>query len=714
MECLDANDVQNLMAGALDLGARATVLGHLDTCEDCREVLSITASDVSRQSLAPFHAGLDATLAPEGLEATALPDIGLQATQAASVVPNDLLATPVMRASTAKPVTQGKRLGRFTLVDRLGAGAMGVVWCAEDPKLGRNVAVKVLRRADAGLTERLVREAQSMAQVNHPNVVTVYEVGEAEDGTMFIAMELVTGQSLRGWQTKTKRTVPALVAAYIAAGRGLAAAHAAGIVHRDFKPDNVLVGDDGRIRVTDFGLAAAKPGEGGPPSPAHISDVNLTTSGSVLGTPAYMAPEQFTSGNVDSRTDQFNFCVALYEALYGVRPFDGKTFIELGDNVKSGRILPAPETARVSEALREILLRGLSVKPGDRFATMNDLITELGRDRARPWRRTATASVAVAAVLVLGLASDWVVRDRLGAEIKQSFALTGKQLDRAVTQLRDQFDNVSEIVYREPALREVAAYHDQNDFGLGSPEDDKAELERLHNTLVSADLVRLGTSTLVVGDYKGRLLFTTADPPTWGTDLKMLPFVKRALDAGKGDSVTVLPYSDPALVATGMLGSHPSEGLVVIFARTLALGDRSSDANEARAVYLQIQDGKQLVDNVELDETMLTLVGPSGDAIGNARMSPSLTRAALAATTVTEVDDGGHTYQVQVRSVIGLDGQGVIAHVVMARPLDGVLSLFPGARLVFALMALGALALGVFAFLRAREITHGRSVNNEL
>jgi len=738
MECLDANDLQDLMAGALEGSARTNVLGHLDTCDDCRELLSITASDVSRQSLPTFDDGLEATAMPQdalALEATEMPTAkspSLMATQQASdaviglpedpgdaptILPNDLIATPVLRpGAVAKPKTQGKKVGRFTTIDRLGAGAMGVVFRAEDPKLGRNVALKLLKRADASLTERLVREARSMAQVNHPNVVTVYEVGEADGGTMFIAMELVTGQSLRVWQSSQKRTVPELVEAYIAAGRGLAAAHAAGIVHRDFKPDNVLVGDDGRVRVTDFGLAAAKPGEGGTkPSPTpHIGDVNLTTSGSVMGTPAYMAPEQFAAGNVDSRTDQFNFCVALYEALYGERPFEGKSFTELGDNVMFGRVRPAPAASRVSPVLREILVRGLSAKPGDRFPTMNDLITELGRDRARPWRRTSYASAALAAALLLGLGSDWVVRDRLGSEIHQSFTLTGTQIERAVGQLRDQFDTVSQVAYRESALREVAAHHDQADFGLGSPEDDQAELERLHNTLVSTDWVRLGTSTLAIADYKGRLLYTSAEAPQWGNDLKTLPFVKRALDAGKGDSVTVMPYTDSALRASGILGAQravpPSQGLAVVFVRTLALGDKSGEASEARALYIQVQDGKQLLENVRLDaETQLALVGPFGDSTGDAAITPSIVASALGTRAIAEVDSGEHSYQVQARSVAGLDGQGTIGHVVMARPLDGVLSLFPGARIVFALTAFGALAVAIATWLRAREMTNGRT-----
>jgi len=729
MECLDANDLQDLMAGALEGSQRANVLGHLDTCDECRVLLAITASDVSRRSLPAFHDGLEATATPAsviGLEATQMPtsreiplprepsvsESALLATQAASdavedegdaptMFPKDLVATPVMRpgGATSEMATrpnklQGKRIGRFTTVDRLGAGAMGVVWRAEDPKLGREVALKILKRAtDATLTERLVREARSMAQVNHPNVVTVYEVGDASDGT-YIAMELVKGQTLRQWQNpkdgSPKRSIPEIVAAYGASGRGLAAAHAAGIVHRDFKPDNVLVGADGRICVTDFGLAAAKPTDDG--AKPNIGDVNLTTSGSVLGTPAYMAPEQFTGGNVDPRTDQFNFCVALYEAIYGQRPFDGRTFTELGDNVTFGRVRPPPEDARVSAKLRDILLRGIRTKPGDRFPTMNELLHELGRDRARPWRRTAIASAAVAAALGLGLVADWVVRERIGSEIEQSFALTGTQVERAVGQLRDQFDTVSQVAYREAALREVAGHHDQSDFGLGTPEDDQVELERLHNTLVSTEWVRLGTSTLAIVDYKGRLLYTSAEPTHWGVDAKSLPFVKRALDAGKGDSVTVLPYADPALRATGLLGkSPPSDGLAVIFVRTLALGDKTTEGSEARALYLQVQDGKQLLETVRLDpEIKLALVTPEGARTGD--------------PGIDETDD---KVQRQTRPVRGLEGQGTIATVVMARPQGGVLSLFPGARIVFALTMIGALALAIAAFLRAREIASG-------
>jgi serine/threonine protein kinase len=658
--CLDANVVQDLMSGALDSTARRSVLGHLDTCDDCRELLAITASDTVK-------------------------DVGLETTRVALTATLDS-SSGVRHNRPSMHAVQGKKLGRYSLVERLGAGAMGVVWRAEDPTLGRAVAVKVLRHADDALTDRLVREAQSMAQVNDPNVVTVYEVGEADDGTTFIAMELVSGQSLRTWQSQ-KRTIPELVEAYIAAARGLAAAHAAGIIHRDFKPDNVLVGDDGRIRVTDFGLAAAKPD---PAAAQQITDVNLTTSGLVLGTPAYMAPEQFTGGNVDPRTDQFNFCVALYEAVYGERPFDGKEFSELGDNVIDGRVKPAPAGAHVSSALREILLRGLAPKPGDRFATMNELIVELGRDRAKPWRRTSIVAAALAGVLAIGLVADWIVRDRISSEIRQSFALTRSQLDKTVGRLTNTFYKISEAAYRESALRQVAGHHDQADFGLGSPEADRADLEELHNTLASTDWVRLEGTQLAIADYKGRLLYSSAQPSTLGADLTTFDVVKRAIDSGKGDSVTVLASSDPRLAP--ILGKQ-QQGVTVLFERTLALGDKSQGGSEARVLYLQLQDGKHLLDEIQLDEqTKLALVAPDGTWISNAGMPASV------------MSGSGDGYEVESFPVRGLDN-AEIARVVMARPVDTVLSLFPGARLVFALTMLAAIMLAIFTAWRARQIT---------
>ncbi len=717
MDCLDANVVQDLMSGALDAVARRTVMGHLDTCEDCRELLGVTATETLRLMITqPYSGELVAPRRDVALDATLMPgdDIALDSTRApldatvasqhdvaGTMRPDERLIPP--RRPAVGPIPD-MPFGRYTLTERLGAGAMGVVWRASDPKLGRDVALKLLRRHDDTLTDRLIREAQSMAQVSHPNVVAVYDVGVAE-GNSYIAMELVKGASLRGWQRAKSRTVPEIIAAYVAAGRGLAAAHAAGIVHRDFKPDNVLVGDDGRARVTDFGLAAAKASDSGEHHP--IGDVNLTTAGSVLGTPAYMAPEQFTSGNVDSRTDQFNFCASLYEALYDERPFEGKTFDELGDAVIAGRIKPAPAGTQVSGGVRAIVVRGLSTKPGDRFPTMDHLLVELVRDRARPWRRSAFVATALAAALLLGLVSDWAVRDRVTREIHQSFALTGKQLDKTLTRLHRFFATVSQVAYREQALREVAGHHDQADFGLGTADADREELEKLHNTLVSVEWVKAGDTQRAIVDYKGRLLYTSYAPQVWNTDMRALPPIKAALDAGKGDSVTVVAYADPSVGATQLFGNAPPKGLALMFARTLALGDTAN--SEARAIYLQLEDGKQLLDDLRLDDkTLLALIAPDGTTIGDEGMSHELVAAAPASGEIVELDDRGHAYQVQARGVPGLDGQSAIGQVVMARKLDGVLTLFPGARLVFMLAALGALAVAAATLVRARQITGAR------
>src|SRR5215468_7984511 len=268
VDCLDANAVQDLMSGALDAAARAAVVAHLDGCADCRDLISLLARDATR----------DAAVDTLRTDAPGLLDPGpaaLGETQLSVAVVRPsrdpaLIATAEASARRAArkltaPSMSGRALGRYTLLERLGAGAMGVVYCAADVGLGRQVALKLLHRPDDALTDRLIREARSMAQVNHPNVVAVYDVAIA-DGTTYIAMELVQGTSLRQWQQQP-RSIAEIVEVYVAAGRGLAAAHAAGIVHRDFKPDNCLVGADGRIRVTDFGLAAVRPG-GGPAAAA--------------------------------------------------------------------------------------------------------------------------------------------------------------------------------------------------------------------------------------------------------------------------------------------------------------------------------------------------------------------------------------------------------------------------------------------------------------
>lgn len=275
---------------------------------------------------------------------------------------------------------------------------MGQVWRARDPELDRDVAIKVLHPdvRDARGTEareRLRREAQAMAKLQHPNVIAVHEVGEAE-GQIFVVMELVTGGTLRQWLARTSRSVAEIVDVFAQAGRGLAAAHAAGLVHRDFKPENVLVGDDGRVRVTDFGLVGA--GEPGGDLRSHIeSATSLTRTGTILGTPAYLAPEVLRGQPATVVSDQFSFCVALYEALWQQPPFPGETVQALFQSVTSGALAPIPRRPNVPATLRDAIVRGLAVERAARWPSMDALLATF-RARAQPRWRFIGAAVLVA------------------------------------------------------------------------------------------------------------------------------------------------------------------------------------------------------------------------------------------------------------------------------------------------------------------------------
>ena len=318
------------------------------------------------------------------------------------------------RAATLLP--GGARVGRYVVDEAIGRGGMGVVYRAHDPELDRKVALKLLRVDKAKHEEaelaraRLLREAQTLARLSHPNVIAVHDAGTFED-QVFLAMELAAGETLAAWLPRTHPPRRRVLAAYVAAGRGLAAAHAAGIVHRDFKPKNVIIGDDGRVRVLDFGLAKpiALP-EGDEPiissSGQPVTDSstdNLTRAGMIVGTPRYMALEQMTRGPVDERSDQFTFCVALYEALYGERPYAGQTIKTLAHNMRKGRVRPPARGARVPRWLRRILVRGLAPNPADRHPSMTAMLDAIDRTPRRR-RRLAVGAVAVvaagAAVLV--------------------------------------------------------------------------------------------------------------------------------------------------------------------------------------------------------------------------------------------------------------------------------------------------------------------------
>ena len=332
------------------------------------------------------------------------------------LLPNTVMGTPEVpvtedvAAEPPVPVEPGTTVGRYRIVELLATGGMGQVYVAVDPELDRRIALKLLsvrqdKAAASGLLrDRLQREARALARLSHPNVIAIHDVG-THQGDVFIAMELVAGRTLRKWLGEAKRSQREILEVLIAAGRGLRAAHEAGLVHRDFKADNVIVGDDGRVRVLDFGLARAASIE---PAAAEIAGQILSTpitiEGSVLGTPGYMAPEQYQGGRVDEKTDQFCFCITAYEALYREHPF-GDAVGEIRTATCTGQVR-ASEGADVPAHLRKALLRGLAVDPAARYPAMDALLHDLGFDPLAA-RRRRLATLGVLGGIALGTFGLW-------------------------------------------------------------------------------------------------------------------------------------------------------------------------------------------------------------------------------------------------------------------------------------------------------------------
>jgi eukaryotic-like serine/threonine-protein kinase len=371
MTCPSETTLSDFVGGLLPEEHRAQVLAHVETCADCQRAV---AAAVSSEPGLPGGGG--------GAELTA-----------------------------------GVTLSRYVVLERIGRGAMGVVYAAYDPELDRQVALKLLHaqgRQVEELRRRVLREAQALARLSHPNVVAVHDVGTCADG-VFLALELVEGTTLKDW-LREPRSVREVLRVFRDAGRGLAAAHAAGLVHRDFKPANVLVGRDGRARVTDFGLARPSNrvdslgGGAAPPvaSPEPAARALLRT-GVLVGTPLYMAPEQLRGQGVDALSDQFSFCVALYEALYGVRPFEGGSLEELSRAAHEGRVRPPAREAKVPARVRRAVLRGLRARPEERFSSMEALLEALTPRTLRVRTRVVAALLAVG---LLGVAVDYVLSHR--------------------------------------------------------------------------------------------------------------------------------------------------------------------------------------------------------------------------------------------------------------------------------------------------------------
>ncbi|HVK73145.1 MAG TPA: serine/threonine-protein kinase [Kofleriaceae bacterium] len=348
-DCLDDNLIGAFVGGHLAATERRRVEAVIDRCAVCRRQVS------------------------EVMRAQTTVDATASAAAGAEVRPGVAAELP-------------PQIGRYQVRRRLGEGGMGIVVAAWDPELEREVAIKLVRGGSDEAASRLAREARAMARVRHPAVITVFDAG-VTGGEVFVAMELIDSETLADWFARRPSWQDAL-ARCRTAGAGLAAAHASGLVHRDFKPQNVLCDRDGRVVVTDFGLARRSPG---------VADATsaITGTGEIVGTPLYMAPEQHLGQDVGPAADQFAFAATLYEGLYGQRAFGGTTLAALISDVLSGRVRPPPEHSPVPPAIRTVIERGLAIDPAARFASLQAMLDALDAAVTRGVTPVAPASSPV-------------------------------------------------------------------------------------------------------------------------------------------------------------------------------------------------------------------------------------------------------------------------------------------------------------------------------
>jgi len=440
---------------------------------------------------------------------------------------------------------QAVTLGRYVVVDRIGRGGMGVVYAAYDPDLDRKIALKVLypstHRATVEHDERLLREAQALAKLTHPNVVAVYDVGRVGgDGStsgevprgssIFLAMEYVEGATLSTWIRDANPSIRQIVAVMSGAGRGLAAAHECGIVHRDFKPENVMVGADHRARVMDFGIARQLDAPvlserervlGQPLEASGLASGVATPTAGIVGTPAYMAPEQLRGEAVGPAADQFAFCVTMWEALHGQRPFEGDTVVALATAVLDGKRRPPPRHTRIPGWLRRTIDRGLALDPARRWPSMTALLAALahGETRSR-WHRAlalvlglATLGAAMPAIRAFdrerriaacaseGATIDELWNDEARAQVRSGLLATGlgyatTTADHAIPRLDQRV--AAWAAHRSEACMNASVYEawddDTRDRVLWCLDERRLELSALISTFAAADAAVVETA----------------------------------------------------------------------------------------------------------------------------------------------------------------------------------------------------------------------------
>lgn len=514
---------------------------------------------------------------------------------------------PPHATSPARPLTRGDLVGRYVLIDQVGAGAMGAVYAAYDPELDRRVAVKVLRADRAPTAEargRLLREAQAIAKLSHASVITVHDVGEIGD-QLFIAMEFVDGGTLTDWLRARDHGWEEILPRLRAAGEGLVAAHAAGIVHRDFKPENVLISSDGRVKVADFGIARwADPGVGRASvevsrdeqkiesSLDRLGGDSLTRTGALLGTPAYMAPEQHGVGAGNEASDQFAFCVTAFEALCGERPFRGSTVAALVTAKLDGEI--ASPSAAVPGWLMRVVRRGLAADPAARWPSMRALLEALAHDPRRRRRR----GLAIAGVLLAGAA--------LGAAIDWTAPAPPQPCPAAAPLLADVWNPGRRASIERAFAATSLAYASEVASRVGAIVDDyAASWAAMRDDACAATWVRgeqsgevLDARIACLDDARSGLLTTLTALETSGADVvdgavQMVSALRPITDCERGADLTAwrsLP-TDPERRAR-VLALRARFGEALVHRRTRSHPEQEADLEEILAEARTLDDGR--------------------------------------------------------------------------------------------------------------------------
>ena len=503
---LDENALARHVDGEGTESERARVAEHIDACDRCRELVGALVRT---------------------------------------------LVTPEQDRPSWRLLARGTNLGRYVLLDPVGRGGMGVVYSAFDPELDRKVAIKFLRPGKGAnpvaARPQLLAEAQAIARLSHPNIVTVHDVGTF-DGEVFFAMEYVKGETLRRAQQAGLVGLQHTLSLYTAAGEGLAAAHRAGIIHGDFKPENVLVGEDGRVRVTDFGLARA----------VHEHAPRFA------GTPAYMAPEHWRGQASDVRSDQYSFCLALLEAVDGKRP-------EEVEEASPSRP-PEPVSLRrrtLPARLSRVLARGLAVDPAQRWPSMDALLDALRQARL-PFRQS-TGLLALALLVVTG--AVWIQHVVWERRVDHELYAAAERLPELLRAQSERTDLLVQAGLRAEGVLGALGQASNMDAALGLAEDESREhqLSEAHEILRSADLPGLKTrDALLVGNAWGRVVLNLAAPEAFGAPAPAIPMLMDAMEGTPTDAL----WSSATLERLGipLVSAMPVDDLLLVSGRPVVRG----------------------------------------------------------------------------------------------------------------------------------------------